>query len=97
VLGEELHKARLATALTQEELAEKNGLTREYISQIERGQRIPTLPVFVRLCKTLGISTEKLVNIINTANWPKPANAGKFVQPRPQKKYSSKAKRPPSQ
>jgi len=90
VLGEELRKARLAAALTQEELAGKNGLTREYVSQIERGQRIPTLPVFVRLCKTLGISTAKLVGIIDGVDWSKNVNVGKSATHLPPKRSTGR-------
>jgi transcriptional regulator with XRE-family HTH domain len=53
VLQTELKKARLAAGLTQEELAAKANVSREYVNYIERGKRQPTVAVFVRLCKAM--------------------------------------------
>lgn len=47
--------------MTQEELAAKAGLTREYISLLELNRRMPTLPVFVRLCKSMNLSAPHLL------------------------------------
>lgn len=67
----------MSEALTQEELASKTGLTREYISQLELGKRMPALPVFVRLCRALGITTTQLVAILDRVEWPaNPADGG---------------------
>jgi transcriptional regulator with XRE-family HTH domain len=53
VLPTELKKARLAAGLTQEELAAKASVSREYVNYVERGKRQPTVAVFVRLCKAM--------------------------------------------
>jgi transcriptional regulator with XRE-family HTH domain len=53
VLAQELRKARMAAGLTQEELAAKAHLSREYVNYIERGKRQPTVAVFIRICKAL--------------------------------------------
>ena len=42
--------------MTQEELGAKARLTREYVSLLELNKRMPTLPVFVRLCKSMNLS-----------------------------------------
>jgi transcriptional regulator with XRE-family HTH domain len=61
VLGQEIRKARLKAGMTQEELAAKARLTREYISLLELNKRMPTLPVFVRLCRSMDISAPDLL------------------------------------
>ena len=61
MLGQEIRKARLRAGMTQEELAAKSRLTREYISLLELDKRMPTIPVYVRLCRSLGISAPGLI------------------------------------
>jgi transcriptional regulator with XRE-family HTH domain len=61
VLGEELRKARLKAGMTQEELAAKARLTREYVSLLELNKRMPTLPVFVRVCQSMNLSAPVLL------------------------------------
>jgi transcriptional regulator with XRE-family HTH domain len=61
VLGKEFRKARLKAGLTQEDLAAKSRLTREYVSLLELDKRMPTLPVFVRLCRAMRISAPDLL------------------------------------
>ena len=53
LLATELKKARLAAGLTQERLAAKARVSREYVNYVERGKRQPTVAVFVRLCKAM--------------------------------------------
>lgn len=48
--------ARKRAGLTQEELAERAGIDRTYLSEIERGQANPTYQVLVRLSEALGVS-----------------------------------------
>lgn len=47
--------------MTQEDLASKARLTREYISLLELDKRMPTLPVFVRLCRAMRVSPPHLL------------------------------------
>jgi transcriptional regulator with XRE-family HTH domain len=61
VLGEEFRTARVKVGMTQEELAARSRLTREYISLLELNKRMPTLPVFVRVCRALNISAPDLL------------------------------------
>lgn len=46
--------------LTQEDLAEKAGLHRTYLSDVERGARNPSLESIERLAKGLGITIAEL-------------------------------------
>jgi len=45
----------MAAGLTQEQLAAKAGVSREYVNYLERGKRVPTVPMFVRLCKAMKV------------------------------------------
>jgi transcriptional regulator with XRE-family HTH domain len=47
--------------MTQEDLAAKARLTREYVSLLELNKRMPTLPVFVRVCKSMNLSAPELL------------------------------------
>jgi transcriptional regulator with XRE-family HTH domain len=63
-LGEELRKARLSAGFSQEELAFKAGISRNYVSLLELGQKSPTLQVLLRLCKSLGVKASNIVRRI---------------------------------
>jgi len=62
VLGKELRKARLAAGLTQEELAAKARVSREYVNYLERGKKSPTVRVFVRLCRAMKVSPAAILS-----------------------------------
>lgn len=47
--------------MTQEALAEATGLHATFISNVERGYRVPSLPTLLRLAKGLGASPADLV------------------------------------
>lgn len=61
MVGEELRKARLAVGLTQEKLAFQAGVSRQYVSLLELGQKSPTLDVLIRLCEAMGASAGEIV------------------------------------
>jgi len=61
MLGDELRKARLAAELTQEQLAFKADLSRNYISLLELGQKSPTVETLDRICRALGIKMSGLI------------------------------------
>jgi len=50
-----LRKARVAAGLTQEKLAAKAAVSREYVNYLERGKRQPTVAIFIRLCKAMKV------------------------------------------
>jgi DNA-binding XRE family transcriptional regulator len=54
VFGENLRMARLAANLNQVELANQTGLTQQYLSAIEAGQKNVTLRTMMKLAKVLG-------------------------------------------
>jgi transcriptional regulator with XRE-family HTH domain len=59
--GENFRAARLAAGWTQEEVAERAGFDRTYISLVERGHRNPGLLTLLKLAKSCNITLEELV------------------------------------
>jgi transcriptional regulator with XRE-family HTH domain len=60
-LGEKIREKRLELGLSQEDLSNKTGLDRTYISGIERGVRNPALKNLNKLAKALKISIDQLM------------------------------------
>lgn len=58
--GEAVRRARTATGLTQEELADRAGLDRSYIGGVERGERNPSLSVIEKIADGLGVTLAEL-------------------------------------
>lgn len=60
-LSEKLLNLRKANDLTQEELAEKIGVSRQAVSKWESGQSVPELDKIVALCELFDITTDYLL------------------------------------
>ncbi len=60
-LGQNVQRLRRERGWSQEELADRTGLHRTYISGIERGIRNPTVTILERLAKGLGCRIEDVV------------------------------------
>lgn len=60
-LGSKVQLLRHDQRLSQEELADRAGLHRTYVSGVERGVRNPTLTVIDRLARALGVTVAVLV------------------------------------
>lgn len=58
--GSAVRQHRLLLRLSQEDLADRSGLDRTYISGVERGIRNPTLQVMQKLADALGIRLDVL-------------------------------------
>ena len=66
VLGKVVKMARKRKSLTQQGLAEKINISRNYISDIECGRYIPSVEKLILLADTLGIDLNILKNDGNT-------------------------------
>lgn len=55
-----LKAARAGLDLSQQELAEKVGVTRQTISAIEKGDYNPTINLCIAICRTLGKTLDEL-------------------------------------
>jgi transcriptional regulator with XRE-family HTH domain len=60
-LGENLRKLRLKKGLSQGVLANKLGVDRAYISNIENGRMNPTLSTLEKIAGALGVSSSELL------------------------------------
>lgn len=60
-MGANLRRIRLQAKLSQEELADRAGIDRTYMSGLERGLRNPSLLVMERIAQALGASIADLV------------------------------------
>lgn len=60
-IGRRMKEARIKRGLTQEQLAEKIDITTVYLSELERGIKLPSLTVFVGIAEALHISTDSLL------------------------------------
>lgn len=65
VLRSRITKTRENQDLNQAELADKAGVTPAAISQIEKGHRVPTIPVLHRIANVLGVSIDYLIGKTN--------------------------------
>ncbi len=61
VLGDELRKERLKAKLTQEELAARAKVSRNYVSLLELNEKSPTVQMLFRLCRVLSVRPSALI------------------------------------
>ncbi len=60
-LGQRVRELRLAYRVTQEQLAERAGLSYKFIGEIERGKANPTVDTLCRLAKALRVEVHELL------------------------------------
>ncbi len=60
-IGQRIRKFRKAYRLSQEQLAEKVGISTTHMSHIETGNTKLSLPLFVKLANVLSIQTDELL------------------------------------
>jgi transcriptional regulator with XRE-family HTH domain len=61
ILARNLRLARQRAGVSQEELADRAGVDRTYVSGIERGLRNPTIGIVARLAVVLGTTAAELL------------------------------------
>jgi quercetin dioxygenase-like cupin family protein len=69
-IGTRLRQARMDTGLTLSEVAERSGLTKGFISQLERGLSRASLASLRRICSALDISLGSLLDEEDAAESP---------------------------
>jgi methanogenic corrinoid protein MtbC1/DNA-binding XRE family transcriptional regulator len=62
-LGQQIRMLRREQHWSQQELAERAGIDRTYVSGLERGVQNPSLEVLNRVCSALGIRLDRLVAV----------------------------------
>ena len=66
-IGKNIRKYRKMKKLRQEDLAEKSGLSTNYLGAIERGEKIPALETLIGIINALGVSADMiLADVIDT-------------------------------
>lgn len=59
-------KYRHLLQLSQEELADAAGIHRTYVSQIERGLKMPTIAILFKIAKALNVRASDLISEIES-------------------------------
>lgn len=60
IVARNIRRVRLERGLTQEELAARIRITRNYVGMIERQENSPTVAMLERIAKALGIEPARL-------------------------------------
>ena len=61
-IGTNIRKFRTEKKLRQEDLAERAGLSANYIGMVERGEKIPSLESFISIVNALGVSADMVLH-----------------------------------
>lgn len=60
-IGKNIRRFRTDKNMRQEVLAEKTDLSTNYISMIERGEKIPSLSSLIKISNALGVTSDMLL------------------------------------
>ena len=60
-LGKRINEVRKSRCMTADKLSELCNINATYLRQIEGGAKMPSLPVFIDICKMLRISPDYLL------------------------------------
>jgi transcriptional regulator with XRE-family HTH domain len=61
IFGEGIRRLRTERGWTQEDLADAASLTSTYVGQVERGDKVPSLTVVLKLARGLRVSPAELL------------------------------------
>jgi transcriptional regulator with XRE-family HTH domain len=94
LVGRNVKRIRLEKGLTQEAFAERSGFTQQYLSDLERGRRNPTVVSLFELAQALGVDHVALVTpdeqaLLEAA--PRRKSDAKPLPRKPEKRKSVKA------
>jgi transcriptional regulator with XRE-family HTH domain len=67
MFGEVVRGVRKGHAWTQEDLAERAGLTTTYVGQVERGDKVPSLTVVLKLALELEVTPSDMLQTFGFA------------------------------
>lgn len=80
-LGDAARAARRRLGLTQEDVAERIGIVTEVYGRLERGNMLPSLPTFRKMCSVLMLSADEALGLKE--------ESGKAQAPPPQEEDDS--------
>lgn len=61
LLGKRIREARLKKRYTQQRLAEEIGTGQMYLGEIERGVKMPSLKIFIKIVEALDVSADYIL------------------------------------
>ena len=61
-IGRNIRKFRQAKKLRLEDLAEKAGLSTNYVGALERGEKVPSLETLIKIINALGVSADMVMS-----------------------------------
>lgn len=68
-MGDRVREARKKLGLTQDQLSERLDVTLTYVSEIERGLKMPSMPLFIKMIEILNVSADYLLrDTVSTRN-----------------------------
>ncbi|MHB8285982.1 MAG: helix-turn-helix domain-containing protein, partial [Caulobacteraceae bacterium] len=73
MIGEALRLIRVFHGLKQNQIAERVGLSTSYVSEIERGQRTPTLETVERYARVFEMPASSIMFFAESINSPQKA------------------------
>lgn len=62
LVGDNVRRIRSGKGMTQEQLAELSGFSQQYLSDLERGRRNPTVVTLFELAQALGSTPVELIS-----------------------------------
>jgi len=65
MFGQAMKRLREKRGMTQEALAHEAGITSSYAGQVERGQRVPSLTVILKVARALKVDAGELLSIFS--------------------------------
>ena len=80
-LGQRIQELRKGLSLSQEELGEKMGVSRQAISKWEGDQTIPELDKLIALSKLFGLTVGQLLGVENLPESPEDVSEAKLSTP----------------
>ena len=60
-LGQNMKRIRLSKQMSQGDICRKLGVDRSYISNVESGNKNPTLSTITKLAEALGVSVDEIL------------------------------------
>ena len=60
-MGSRIQQRRKRLGITQEQLAEKTGVSTSFIGHIERGTQIPSVETLWKICRAIGCSMDTVI------------------------------------
>src|SRR5262245_47631709 len=70
-IGERLRRLRKREDLTQAQLAERAGITTDYLGRIERGRGAVTLATLVQIAEALNVQLRQIVDLDELSSAPR--------------------------